>query len=371
MEVIDVMNYKIAFQTGVELKNDGKEIDFVSGTIEMEIDVLLKNGITTMHHFNSKDAYLTEGQPAAYAAKLDVKDGCKNPTHKDMRVHCFEEIKLRDMRGIFIRGDDIGQIIDENTRKTIKDLLHIYSKLPPANEGGPVMINPLDATYETTRKYRLWELGQDDLNLPLTYLVTNLKDALDAASEIIRKPRINDPGNPPSDIIVKKPEGFGGQHVHKVCAYHDSFKEMLSILLTQYKKILIQEYNPLIVQTGDIRVEMVDGEIIGWFNRKGKDDNFITNIYKGGTYQPCELSENAKEYCRRVAQKFKRVFFIGLDVLNAPNGKETCLEVNGHPAGGKYIKELQGVDIAEIIIAKAFPELSECIISKKDARFVR
>lgn len=368
---MDVMTYKIAFQTGVELNDDGKEIDFVSGTIGMEIDALLKKGITTMHHFNSKDVYLMDGQPAAHAAILAVKDRRKNSTHKDIIVCGFEEIKLRDMRGIFVRGDDIQQIIDENTRKTIDDLLHIYSKLPPANEGGPVMINPLDATYETTQKYRLWELGQDDLNLPLTYLATNLKDALDAASEIIKNPRINDPGNPPSDIIVKKPEGFGGKHVHKISACSQSFTEELSRLLAEYKKIIIQEYNPLIVQTGDIRVELVDGEIIGWFNRKGKDDCFITNLYKGGLYHPCELSEEAKKYCRRVAQKFERVFFIGLDVLKAPNGKETCLEVNGHPAGGKYIKELQGVDIADILIAKAFPELSAGISFKKDVLFVR
>ena len=100
----------------------------------------------------------------------------------------------------------------------------------------------------------------------------------------------------------------------------------------------------------DIRVFVVDGQIIGAMKRQGAEGEFRSNLHRGGSATSLELSAEEKTTAIRSAKKLG-LGVAGVDMLQSNRGP-LVMEVNSSP-GLQGIEGATGVDIAAKIIEYA------------------
>ncbi|MEQ9304769.1 MAG: RimK family alpha-L-glutamate ligase, partial [Marinoscillum sp.] len=111
-------------------------------------------------------------------------------------------------------------------------------------------------------------------------------------------------------------------------------------------RVILQEF---IKEAGgaDIRVFIVNGEIVGAMKRQGKEGEFRSNLHRGGQANLIELSPKEKETALKAAECMG-LAIAGVDMLQSERGP-LVLEVNSSP-GLEGIESATGVDIAGKII---------------------
>ena len=148
------------------------------------------------------------------------------------------------------------------------------------------------------------------------------------------------------DIILKPLYGFGGGGVFRVTPTDPNFEAILTALLAQGPEpVVAQAFLPA-VSDGDKRVILIDGEVIGGFNRRPPEGAHRSNMAVGGVAEPIELSEADLEVCRRIGPELKRrgLLFVGIDLIG---GRLTEINVTS-PTGLLPLKAFTGVDGAAL-----------------------
>lgn len=150
-------------------------------------------------------------------------------------------------------------------------------------------------------------------------------------------------GGPP--LVLKLLEGTQGLGVILVDS-KNSAGSVMDAFNGLETRIIAQEF---IKEAGgaDIRVFVVDGEIVGAMKRQGKAGEFRSNLHRGGTAKIIELSEEEAETAL-IAAKAMGLGVAGVDLLQSKNGP-LVLEVNSSP-GLEGIEKATGTDIAGKII---------------------
>lgn len=140
------------------------------------------------------------------------------------------------------------------------------------------------------------------------------------------------------DMIMKPLGRFGGQGVIKVSTRD---RENLNSLIHYYCKaykpyperepIMVQEYLKDVKENGDVRILMLNGEILGAMSRTAPDEGFRTNIHAGGTASSHTITPKEQEICDAIGPRLKAdgLFFVGLDIIG-----EKLIEVNCVSPGG-------------------------------------
>jgi len=105
---------------------------------------------------------------------------------------------------------------------------------------------------------------------------------------------------------------------------------------------LVQEY---IEEAGgaDIRVIVVDGEVVGAMKRQGAEGDFRSNLHQGGQATLYKLSRKEKATALAAA-KAMGLGVCGVDMIPSSRGP-LVMEVNSSP-GLEGIEKATGVDIA-------------------------
>jgi RimK family alpha-L-glutamate ligase len=96
----------------------------------------------------------------------------------------------------------------------------------------------------------------------------------------------------------------------------------------------------------DIRVFVVGGRVLAAIERRS--DGWRTNLSRGGTARPVQLSETWAGLAVRAAAAVG-ADYAGVDLLPARDGTVYVLEVNGIP-GWQGLQEATGVDVAGAIV---------------------
>ena len=124
-------------------------------------------------------------------------------------------------------------------------------------------------------------------------------------------------------------------------------------------RVILQEF---IKEAGgaDIRVFIVNGEVVGAMKRQGKEGEFRSNLHRGGNANVIKLSREEKSSALKAA-KSMGLAIAGVDMLQSKRGP-LVLEVNSSP-GLEGIEKATGVDIAGKIV-----EYIEQNASKKRAK---
>lgn len=179
-------------------------------------------------------------------------------------------------------------------------------------------------------------LAREGLGIPKTVFANHPQN-----DEVERL--INYVGGTP--IIIKLLEGTQGVGV--VLAETDaSAKSVIEAFSGIKTNILIQEYIKESKGT-DIRAFVVNGEIVGAMERKGKEGEFRSNLHRGGSGSIVELTAREKSAAIKAAKSLG-LPIAGVDMLRSARGP-LIVEVNSSP-GLEGIENTTKVDIAGKII---------------------
>ena len=146
-------------------------------------------------------------------------------------------------------------------------------------------------------------------------------------------------------VVVKLLEGTQGIGVI-LAETHNSAKSVIEAFLGVKVNLLVQEFIKE-SKSADLRVFVVDGQIVGAMKRQGIEGDFRSNLHRGGTATSIELSTEEKATAIRAAKKLG-LGIAGVDMLQSNRGP-LVMEVNSSP-GLQGIEGATKVDIAGKII---------------------
>ena len=148
-----------------------------------------------------------------------------------------------------------------------------------------------------------------------------------------------------SPCIIKLLEGTQGIGVI-LADNHKAAKSVIEAFMKIKANMLVQEF---IKEAGgaDIRVFIVDGQIVGAMKRQAKDGEFRSNLHRGGSASVIQLSPEERATAIKAVKKLG-LGIAGVDLLQSKRGP-LVMEVNSSP-GLEGIEGATGIDIACKII---------------------
>ncbi|MFN7709392.1 MAG: glutathione synthase [Holosporales bacterium] len=149
-------------------------------------------------------------------------------------------------------------------------------------------------------------------------------------------------------VVLKPLYAFGGQDIFLINPDDANTTALIDVMLKTYapEPIVMQKYLPGVASSGDRRVIMVDGDVIGSFARI-PEDGLRSNLVRGGKAEPVSLTPQEQQICARVGPYLKRqgLLFAGLDLID---GHLTEVNVTS-PTGIRTLNTLYQMK-AEVLI---------------------
>jgi len=146
-------------------------------------------------------------------------------------------------------------------------------------------------------------------------------------------------------LIIKLLEGTQGLGV-VLAETQNAASSVIEAFNGLKARVIAQEF---VKEAGgaDIRVFIVDGQVVGAMKRQGKEGEFRSNLHRGGSAEVIELSDE-EELTAIKAAKAIGLGVAGVDMLQSSKGP-LVLEVNSSP-GLEGIENATKKDIAKQII---------------------
>ena len=156
-------------------------------------------------------------------------------------------------------------------------------------------------------------------------------------------------------MVIKPLQRYGGEGVIKV-SIRD--QENLNSLINYYVKgyqdyparepIMVQEFLENVKKDGDIRILLLNGEVLGAMRRKPMKGDFRTNVHAGARVFKHNVTEREKEICRVVKDRLLKdgLYFVGIDVIGDKLVEINCVSPGGIPR----INKLDGVKLEVNVI---------------------
>ena len=169
-------------------------------------------------------------------------------------------------------------------------------------------------------------LEEADIPTPKTSIITDPDLALAAHEEVGGK----------FPVVLKTVSGAGGRGVFIIDS-SVSLKSTVSAFFesNSEEELLIQQYVPI---NGDIRVIVLNGQVIGAMNREKVKNDFRSNASLGASVDEADITDEIKEMALNAA-KAMGCYYCGVDIaIQKRNRKPYVLEVNTSP-GSKNVEE--------------------------------
>ncbi|ACV25038.1 coenzyme gamma-F420-2:alpha-L-glutamate ligase [Methanocaldococcus fervens] len=178
-------------------------------------------------------------------------------------------------------------------------------------------VNPIKTLYLTSDKFKCIKLlTKNKINVPKTALIRDYEDAV----KFIEKYNLSFP------VVVKNSFSKCGLKVF-MAKNHDELKELTKNAIWEGK--LIQEFVDF-KENGlykDMRILVVDGEVVGGYRRVSKD--FRTNLYLGNAVEKLNIDEELKELALKCAE-LSNAIILGVDILPTKDNYYV-IELNSSP----------------------------------------
>ncbi|MDJ0895175.1 MAG: 30S ribosomal protein S6--L-glutamate ligase [Alphaproteobacteria bacterium] len=177
-------------------------------------------------------------------------------------------------------------------------------------------------------------LSREGIGLPVTTFAYDPKQT----EEVIKLS-----GGAP--LVIKLLEGTQGVGVVLADSVR-SAKSVIEAFRGANVNILAQEF---IKEAGgtDIRTLVVGGKVIAAMKRQGAEDEFRSNLHRGGSAEPIKISPEERSTAVRAARAMG-LNVCGVDMLRANHGA-VVMEVNSSP-GLEGVEKATGIDVAGKII---------------------
>ncbi len=201
---------------------------------------------------------------------------------------------------------------------------------------GYKFINPIKTLYLTSDKFKCIKLlAKNKIKTPKTALIRDYEDAV----KFIEKYNLDFP------VVVKNSFSKCGLKVFMARNY-DELKQLTKNAIWEGK--IIQEFINF-KENGlykDMRILVVDGEVVGGYRRVSRD--FRTNLYLGNKVEKLDIDEELEELALKCAD-LSRAVILGVDILPTKDNYYV-VELNSAP-GTKGFRDI-GIK-ADKKIAKA------------------
>lgn len=298
-----------------------------------------------------KIAILSNG-PGNYSTKRLKEEALK-------RGHDVEIIKYRDCYAsieknsptVSYRGEDLGKFDAIIPRISANMTRYGTAIVRQLEMQGVYTVSSSLAINRSRDKLRSMQiLAKASVGIPKTVVSRNSADIDDLIDKL---------GGTP--VIIKLAKGTHGNGV----VLAETKKAAKSVLQALYltnedgTNILLQEFIKESAGT-DIRAFVVGGRVVASMKRQSLDDDFRSNLHKGGEGTKIKLTEEERKMAVRAA-KAMGLNIAGVDLMRSANGP-LILEVNASPGFG--IEKVTGRDVASPIIE--YIELNAKRRNKKD-----
>ena len=286
--------------------------------------------------------------PNAYSTRR-LKEAAKALGHEAIVLNTlnFALGVDRDHPQLFYRGKPLSHYDAVIPRIGASITFYGLAVLRQFEQSGVFTINSAQGIARSRDKLHAMQiLSRHDIGLPLTAFVRRRDDVLPAIQRV---------GGAP--VIIKLLEGTQGVGV----ILADSVKVAQAIVETLQSKqqnVLLQKFVKESKGT-DIRAFVVGDRVVASMRRQAQGDEFRSNVHRGGSATPVQLSEEFADTAVRAAQ-IMGLRVAGVDMLEASTGPQ-IMEVNSSP-GLEGIEKSTKVDVAGAIIEEIekqvlFPEV--------------
>lgn len=298
-----------------------------------------------------KIAILSNG-PANYSTKR-LKEVAKERGH-EVRVikykECYASIEQNNPK-VSYRGEDLAKF-DAIIPRIASYMTRYGSAIVRQLEmqGVYTLSSSIAITRSRDKLRSMQLLAKYGVGIPKTIVSRNSADIDDLLDKL---------GGTP--VIIKLARGTHGNGV----VLAETKKAAKSVLQAFYltnedgTNILVQEFVKESAGT-DIRAFVVGGRVIASMQRQSLDDDFRSNLHKGGSGTKVKLTEEERKACVKAA-KAMGLTVAGVDFMRSDRGP-LILEVNASPGFG--IEKITGRDVATPIIE--YIELNAKRRPKKD-----
>lgn len=126
-------------------------------------------------------------------------------------------------------------------------------------------------------------------------------------------------------VVIKPLHEKGGTGVIKLTASSPHLRGILTKAThSERTPIIIQTYLP-VERTGDIRIAINNGNVVGAFKRMPKHGDFRGNICMGATAAPTTLTAKQRRMAERIGARLARagIYIAGIDII-----ADRCTEIN-------------------------------------------
>jgi glutathione synthase len=156
------------------------------------------------------------------------------------------------------------------------------------------------------------------------------------------------------DVIMKPTVGFRGTGVIKLSNKDpENLNSLLNFYVDSTKKY--EDRNPVIVQEfldavrhGDVRILLLNGEILGAVRRVMTNGEFRTNLSIGALAQAHELTEADYHICNTIKSRLVQdgLYFVAIDVIDDKLIEVNCISPGGIP----YVNRIYNVQVEKTVI---------------------
>ncbi|NPV63205.1 MAG: RimK family alpha-L-glutamate ligase [Methanotrichaceae archaeon] len=230
-------------------------------------------------------------------------------------------VNLLELDGLIVR--DLG-------RRGAHDVAFRFEALQALEELGMPVFNSSSAIARAANKFATsLALTRSGIPTPHTTIATDPEEALQALDNYGR--------------AVSKPLfGYKGRDIELLTS---SDRQRLEEIMQRQGLVYLQEFvsSP---QPRDIRAFVVGERLMGAIYRVAPPGQWISNLARGGTAAPCEVTPELVDLSVRAARAI-RASYCGVDLLETSQGLKV-IEVNGTPSGrGLFVA--MGLDVTDAI----------------------
>ncbi|PTM10685.1 MAG: 30S ribosomal protein S6--L-glutamate ligase [Bacteroidetes bacterium] len=177
-------------------------------------------------------------------------------------------------------------------------------------------------------------LSRAGLGMPKTVFSNYTKDVAEVIAYV---------GGAP--LVIKLLEGTQGLGV-VLAETNNAAESVLEAFNGLQARVIVQEFIKE-SKGADIRVFVVDGNVVGAMKRQGKEGEFRSNLHRGGSANIIQLTDEEENAALKAAKSLG-LGICGVDMLQSARGP-LILEVNSSP-GLEGIETATKKDIANTII---------------------
>jgi len=321
----------IAFESQ-RLSYSDLEVDMYNSGINQILSVSAARG-HFLYHFSMQDLFYHEDKAFAKASVLALPENWQSDP-----LECYRLLRKIDERPVSLSDIDLCFFRADDVRHSGTPNLELIRTI----EEHGILLESAAATLATNDKFEI-TLRVPNVPQPTTFTASTLDEALRALTELPDREGY---------FVLKDRYGYGcGHGVHRIEFADPELNEVITMYLSYYDHILLQEFCPEVSQ-GDLVVSFFDGELIGSMCREAAPGEWKTNYSLGATQLVYTLTSEQEEIARKVQSAFPESRLLSVDMMQS--GK--VIEVNAFP-GGKGLLEIYGISLGTIVMDRLEREL--------------